>query len=339
MKKIALLPFIALSLLSCKNDKKEDEFSASEAKTVAEKVAIPKITSKTYAEISVKEGGQWQDRKYVNGSHFKNVTELQLPKEHTDHSFYIRYEGPGWENAQIGYRLYLDWRNAIDIFGKKTDSIVLPYVGQDGFDSYHEPAPWGLDVLKAGKSMGIGGFGRVVADTVVHFQSVEKTFAKVDNANENSSITIQYNGWKSGNETINLQARLTIFPNDRFTKAELTPSQEIEGLCTGVVLAKDIPRFKRTGQKWGLIASYGKQSLAKPSDNLGLALFYKLDEVFEQKAGKDDNLVIFKPTTKTITYYFLGAWEQEPNGIKTKEAFLEYIDAKLEALEQNDFLN
>jgi hypothetical protein len=36
-----------------------------------------------------------------------------------------------------GYRLYLDWRNAFDILEKK-EVIVLPLVGQDGFDSYHE---------------------------------------------------------------------------------------------------------------------------------------------------------------------------------------------------------
>ena len=85
---------------------------------------------KTYAEISIKEGGEWNGRKYVGGDSFKNVQELQVPKNHTDHSFFIRYEGPGWENNQVGYRLYLDWRNAIDIYGKKVDSLVLPYVAK-----------------------------------------------------------------------------------------------------------------------------------------------------------------------------------------------------------------
>ncbi|WP_300977302.1 DUF4861 family protein, partial [Flavobacterium sp.] len=73
--------------------------------------------AKTYAEISVKEGGKWEGRKYIGGT-FKNVQKLKLAPEHTDHSFDIRYEGPGWESNKIGYRLYLDWRNAIDIFGK-----------------------------------------------------------------------------------------------------------------------------------------------------------------------------------------------------------------------------
>ena len=89
---------------------------------------------KTYAEISVKEGGKWEGRKYIGGT-FKNVQSLKLAPEHTDHSFDIRYEGPGWESNKIGYRLYLDWRNAIDIFGKKTEAMVLQQVGLDNFDA------------------------------------------------------------------------------------------------------------------------------------------------------------------------------------------------------------
>lgn len=323
MKKLAILSIVCLSLFSCK-DKKSD--TATEEKTVP----------KTYAEISMKEGGHWEDREYIDGT-FKNVTELKVPAEHTDHSWFIRYEGPGWENGQIAYRLYLDWRNAIDIFGKKVDSLVLPYVGQNGFDSYHEPAPWGLDILKAGKSMGIGGYGRVVADTVVHFQKVKNTFARVNNSEGNSFVNITYEGWESGNESIDLKSNLTIFPTGTYTKAQLTPSKEITGLCTGIV-KHDVPFHKKEGEKWAYIATYGVQTLANPADKLGMALFYKLNEVAEQKAGKDDHLVIFKPTVNTITYYFLGAWEQEPNGIKTEADFIKDIDSKLTTLNKTGLL-
>ena len=162
-------------------------------------------------------------KEYNAGTSFKNINSLQVPKEHTDHSWFIRYEGPGWENSQIGYRLYLDWRNAIDIFGKKVDSLVLPFVGQDGFDSYHEPTPWGQDILKAGKSMGIGGYGRLVNDTVAHFQSVKNTFAKVENSNKSSSVNISYEGWNTGDETINLNSLMAMDPQGILNKAKYKP--------------------------------------------------------------------------------------------------------------------
>ena len=136
--KLITLSSIAIILLSCNASKK---------------VTASKSNTKTYAEISIKEGGYWKGREYMEGK-FKNVADLKVPSEHTDHSWYIRYEGPGWESNKIAYRLYLDWRNAIDIFGKVTETMVLSQVGQDGFDSYHEPQPWGSDILKVGKAKG-----------------------------------------------------------------------------------------------------------------------------------------------------------------------------------------
>ena len=330
MKKIAILSALVFAFYGCK---KNSETSKSDLN----------LSSKTYAEISIAQGGKWVDgprghKEYTNGKSFKNVTELNVPEQHTDHSWYVRYEGPGWENSNVGYRLYLDWRNAIDIFGKKVDSLVLPYVGQNGFDSYHEPSAWGQDILKAGKSMGIGGFGRLVSDTIVHFQKVEKTIATIENTEKSSAVNIHYKNWKSGNDSINLKAKLSIFPEDRFTKAELTPSKEISGLSTGIVIAKNIPVIKKEGAKWAYIATYGKQTLASPPDNLGMGLFYSLEEVASQTLGEHDHLVTFKPTTKTVTYYFLAAWEQELNGIKNEANFIADLNKKLEKLENNNTL-
>ena len=76
-----------------------------------------------------------------------------------------------------------------------------------------------------------------------------------------------------------------------------------------------------------------------PEDKLGMAVFYKLDEVAEQKEGVDDHLVIFKPTSTPVTYYFLGAWEQELNGIKSEAAFIADLDMKLEKLNKTDVIN
>jgi hypothetical protein len=42
--------------------------------------------------------------------------------------------------------------------------------------------------------------------------------------------------------------------------------------------------------------------------------------------------LVFKPTTKSTSFYLLGAWEQEVNGIKTQEEFVKYLDQQLEVL-------
>ncbi|WP_029034403.1 DUF4861 family protein [Salinimicrobium terrae] len=323
--KYLVFSFILAVIVGCKENKENEE------NLIAEDIAVEQ---QTYAELSVKTGGQWEGREYVGGT-FENVQELTLPEDHTDHSYYIRYEGPGWENPQVGYRLYLDWRNAIDVFGKKTDTMVLPQVGQDGFDSYHEEAPWGMDILKAGKSLGIGSYGRFMNDTVAHFRSVGNTRAQVSNSEASSQVEIEYSDWATGSDTVDLTTTLTIFPEGRFTKATLDLSEPLEGLTTGIVKFENIDLLQKEsdGGDWAYIATYGNQTLVNDQDKLGMALFYKTNEVKEVKEGPHDHLVIFNETAEPVTYYFLAAWEQEPSGITTQEAFMTELDEHLNTLQ------
>lgn len=321
--------FVLLSACKKKDGEKISNSVAGEVKELKGE----SVDSKSYSEISIAQGGEWNGRVYENGRFFKNVQSLKVPQSHTDHSWYIRYEGPGWESNKIGYRLYLDWRNAIDIFGKVTDSIILPKVGQDGFDSYHESSDWGMDILKVGKGLGIGSIGRFVNNEMLHFQEVDSTKVEVSNSKENSSIAINYYGWKTTEDKIDLASQLTIAPNQRITKHTIQPSIAISNICTGIV-KHGVEYFSKESKnnKWGYIATYGEQTLVP--DNLGMAVFYEVASVEKVTEWEYDYLLLFKPTSEKISYYFLGAWEQEPNGIKTKDEFLNYLDSKL--IELND---
>lgn len=288
--------------------------------------------NKTYAEISAKTDGKWEARKYIGGTTFNNVDRLKLAPEHTDHSFDIRYEGPGWENNRIGYRLYLDWRNAIDIFGKKTTENILPKVGQDNFDSYHEMSDWGADILKAGKGIGIGSIDRYLNKEKLHFHEVDSTIAYVTNKANESVVKIDYFGWKTASDKINFISELTIKPDQLHTQHAFKASAAIHGICTGIVKQKNTELLKKESKnkKWAYLATYGQQSLVP--DKLGMALFYEVSTIENTVDTDLDYLLVFKPTTKWTSFYLLGAWEQEVNGIKTKEEFVKYLDERLEVL-------
>jgi hypothetical protein len=317
---ITLSTLVAFAFLSCKTQNRYDI-----------------KTAKTYAEISVKNDGKWEARKYIGGT-FKNVDKLKLAPEHTDHSFDIRYEGPGWESNKVGYRLYLDWRNAIDIFGKKTEEIVLPQVGQDGFDSYHLMQDWGSDILKAGKGIGIGSIDRYIKNERQHFYEVDSTFAYIENKANESSVKVRYLGWKTISDKIDFTSELTITPDQRYTKHTFKASKEIKGICTGIVKQKNTQLLKKESKKkkWAYLATYGIQSLVP--DKLGMAIFYETNSIENVTETELDYLLIFKPSTKSTSFYFLGAWEQEKDGIKSQEEFVKYLDEKLELLNKKSKL-
>lgn len=330
MKKLSFLFATFLILTSCKEKAKQTTEIEKETKEVS--------LQKTYAEISIKEGGHWKGTKYVESNTFKNVDFLRAPDSLTDHSYYIRYEGPGWESNKVGYRIYLDWRNAIDIFGKKVDTMVLSQLGLDNYDSYHEDSPWGLDILKAGRSLGIGSYGRYDGKFTHHFKKVDSTTASVSNNADHSTVQINYYGWESKGVRTNLSTRLSIAPDSRITKATLKTSNAIKGLTTGIVKFEHINLMKSTNETgdWAHIATYGEQTLVP--DNLGMAIFYKKADLEKMVDGEFDHLLVFKATTAPIDYYFLGAWEKEKNGIKTEEDFILYLDTILKDLNTNNTL-
>jgi hypothetical protein len=85
MKALKILPaLLLLSLLACKNQDKKSE-PMTEDSTEMESAPM----QKTYAEISIAEGGEWVDgprdhKEYSGVTSFLNVNELKVPNNHTD---------------------------------------------------------------------------------------------------------------------------------------------------------------------------------------------------------------------------------------------------------------
>jgi hypothetical protein len=281
---------------------------------------------RTQAELSCKVGGQFLNRKYQGGT-FQNVQYLRVPPEHTDHSFYIRYEGPGWESDKIAYRFYLDWRNAIDITGKKIPDMVLQNVGLDGFESYHSMSDWGMDVLKVGESLGIGSIAMWTNNKVERVSVTDSVTCQIlSNGSIYSQIQTRYYGWKVGEERYNLTSDLSIIAGSRLTKNSLLINGEAPNLCTGIVKLEnaDFIQSADSSSNWSYIATYGKQSLA--NDNLGMAVLFQKKDFQQLTEDSLSHVVVLKPTQGKLDYYLLAAWEQEPNGIKNKADFTDYLN-------------
>jgi rhamnogalacturonyl hydrolase YesR len=322
------------------------DFAPAEVKKVsvvvdqqASTAPVPKLTQ---AEFSAKVGGQWQPRKdkpnlkeYVGGT-FTNLKSFTAPPEHTDHSNFIRYEGPGIESDKVAYRVYLDWRNGFDIFGKKTSQPILQKVGLDGFESYHHMADWGMDIFKVGESLGTGGFGywnekkKVEIVSAVDSWSVDVT----ENGNLTSSFRIRYKGWKVAQKKLDLDADFSMTGGSRLVRTRLRMSEELPNFAIGLVKHPDTELVQGTtnvtGTAYTYVASWGMQSLNK--DLLGTAvLFEKGARTSQEDDGKNLASVV-KAAGKELEYYFLAAWSGEPGGITTKEQFVAYLERERERL-------
>jgi hypothetical protein len=307
-----------------------DKLAASESRKVTVRFHAKSSIERNYprraqAELSHRTGGAWQNREYIGGD-FKNVDYLRVPPEHKDHSWFIRYEGPGWESDKVGYRFYLDQRNATDVFGKKTSDMVLQQVGLDGFDSYHNPQPWGMDVMKVGKSLGVGSIGSFVDGSAIRVEKTDSVDCRItENGAVYASIVTRYFGWQVGSKKHDVLSRLSIHGGTRLTHGILDTSNDPANMATGIVKDNAAKLFTSRGdhQHWAYLATYGKQSLN--NDNLGLAVFFRPGDVIDFTEDKFSHVVTLRPENGRLHYYFSGAWEGEPGGILDEGAFLEYL--------------
>ncbi len=289
---------------------------------------------RTNSYLGEKVNYEFKDKIYSVGEFIK-VKSARIPADHYPHDALYQFEGPGWESEKVGYRLYLDERNRTDIFGKKINGLFLDITGKndlisDGNESYQKMLEWGRDIFKVGNSLGIGSIGSYYNNKVTTVSETDSIYCEIYNNNLVSRVKTIHYGWDLYKK-FDITTSYTIFANSRLTKVDVSLNNDIENLCTG--LAKhDNTEFFVSDQKngWNYIALWGKQTLE--NDNLGIAVFFNNSDLIKISEDELNYFIVLKPENKLLTYYFAAAWEQELNGIKSKDEFIKYLKDQSERL-------
>ena len=288
--------------------------------------------ARAHAEVSIKEGGHWQGKTYVGGT-FTGVRQVTLPAQATDHSEFLRYEGPGIESDRVGYRVYLDWRNGFDIFGKRTAAMVLPTVGLDGYDSYHKMSAWGADILKVGQSLGMGGFGYWDGTRAVLASDVAKrsTSIRSDGPIE-ASFTLDLEGWNTGAATVDLHAALSMQAGSPLVDVTLSTSAPLDNLAVGLVAHPEtevlVGNLDIPGEAWSYLSTFGRQSLF--DDPLGMVLLFHRLDLVAQTRDENSHVLVLRPRGKELSYAFGALWSGQQGGVKTREELEAFLTAEVE---------
>lgn len=301
------------------------------------KVAIKQGTAdnypkRTYAELSHKIGGHFEGHKYVGGYSWVKPNYITLPGDFRDHSYYIKYEGPGWESDKVAFRFYLDNRNGIDVFAKKTSDIVLPAVGVDGFDNYHNMADWGMDNMKVGKTLGLGSIAAWNGQKAVRVEKKDSVTCYIPaDGKIRSQVKTVYYGWEANHIKCDLASLISIDAGSRASHMELMMNRgSFIDIATGIFKDENAELTVKNDRNsiWSYIATFGKQSLN--NDMQGLAVFARTKQIKEITGDDLNHILVLTPENGYIEYYFMPTWELDKEPIATKEAFIQCVE---------DFLN
>lgn len=304
---------------------------------------VKQFKARTYAELSAKKDDVYYDKRF-RGDKFETVSYLKVPSIHTDHDALFKYEGPGWESEKVGYRFYLDWRNATDIFGKKKNQLILDRVGTHDTvakdDSYHSMQDWGMDIFKVGNSLGIGSIGMWADGKVNMVSKTDSIICSIPYTGPiEAKIITDYYGWQVGITKYNLSSSISIAAGSRLTKCEINISNTAENIVTGLAKYDKTELIKSNNiDGWNYLALYGNQTLVNDNDKLGIVVFYNTDQFIELLEDELSFIVKLRPEGGKVTYYFAAAWEQEENGIKNIDEFKKYLVETIQILNNPVFV-
>ena len=283
-------------------------------------------------------------KKNANGNYGEVIKKEVMPVNHKPNDFtkqpipYYQSEGPTWENDKVGFRIYLDTRNAKDIFGKTTSAIVLDTVGSYGDKYYHHLDPrWGMDILKVGKSLGAGSLaiklsGLDKKDTLIRLggNTVDQTmYELVKNDAAEAVIRLHYKNWKVLNRVYNLTEEISIKPGAYYYESKVT----LNGLKGDEKLVSGIVNFKasqfntlNSGDNW-VLYTHDKQS--ERNDYLGMAIMTHTQftpvagETPKNSDGVSDTYTVEFDikNNQPLVFRFYAGWEQTDKRFADKEYF------------------
>lgn len=257
-------------------------------------------------------------------------------------------DGPTWENDKVGFRHYLDGRNAKDVFGKKIPAISPENVGLDEkgatVDNYHVMEEWGRDILSVGNSVGIGGFGLKAGDELMRLgiiagdtvNNVEKTSFKIMTEGPvRSVLNYQYSNWKTENREYQVEENTSIWPGmyGYQNSVKFSGLQGDEELVVGLVnINTEMPLSTFEGNdKYVVLYTHDKQTYEKEW-SLGLALIMPRDLYLgymeAPKTGQLTNTFLAKlriENNKPLVYYAVACWELSDEGFVNREYFTNYL--------------
>lgn len=326
--------------------------SANESKTISVRFVksseYPEFPARTNVRFGVKnEFGVVENHKTLS------IKANEVP---TEPFARFQMDGPAWENDKIGFRQYIDGRNARDLYGKKIPAMALDTVGISASggleDNYHVMLPWGRDILAVGTSLGLGGIAILNNEESVRLgvtldderNNIDLTsYQLITEGPVRSIFKLSYEGWQVGAEKLSLENTVTIWAGSYGYKntVKLNSDHATDTLLVGLVnINNDLPPvLNEDNSAFTLFSTFDKQTYEKEF-YLGMALAFPSDKYLmyqespESGPGITNTYLNYIELTgaKTVEYYAFAGWELSEEDFTRSEYFQEYITNAAEKL-------
>jgi|GEM_PF-2588086 len=275
---------------------------------------------KTTENIQTTDAKNW---KRVNGVYASIDDDTYHPERGR---YGYRYDGVGWESEIIGYRLYLDERNAFDIFGKKYPLLILDRLGKSTED-YQADLEWGMDILHVGSSFGFGGFG--IWDNGVVYRPDKRVDGRcrvIARGPVRSVVRVDYEGWYVGDTSVNITSIISIYAGERWSEIRLLLRGGADTLTIATGIVKNDSARSEWNENEGWLLTEGRQS--RRNDGLTMILHFEIPSIQRRyDTPLDYGALLTLRQEKKLRYYISSIWDGEEEGAWRWERRSRYVSA------------
>lgn len=269
------------------------------------------------------------DRKY----RYPYINSIEYQGRNTPLSMYDAIYGHGaqWESELVGFRVYMDHRQSIDIYGKPRPQLVLD---STNFYSTREDmaAGRGCDILFAGPSVGAGSFRGYVDEQPTYVDSVEARGQRVIASGPVRAIVeVTDRNWLYCDRLLQMRQRYTIYAGHRDVQVDVQlRGEDVDGLafCTGVQKL-EMENEGLMDVTSGLVGSWGRNVPDKAAPDLieGVGLGVTVDSPYLISKKEDDfnYLTILRPVDGHIRYHLAICALMEEDGFKDSKGWFNWL--------------
>jgi len=196
----------------------------------------------------------------------KEIQSLTVPG-HVDVYNSLHHHGPAFESELVGYRIYFDHRQSIDIYGKRHKGLELNHTqfyptAQDIDNGY------GDDVLWAGTTVSVGSLRGFIDGLPTFIEPVERrTESILEYGPDKVVVEVKAEGWQYQGQRIDMTQRYTLYAEHRDVRVDVSFKgiKEVPLLCTGVL---KFPGGMEYTDHDGLCATWGSNWAYGPKDTI-----------------------------------------------------------------------
>ena len=250
--------------------------------------------------------------------HCYPITEWKTTDEKEDVYHSLHHHGVAVESELMAYRIYFDKKQTIDPYCKRKPQLELA-------QSYWYPndsllaAGYGDDILRVSGTVGVGSVKYWNSKKHAHIENiVERSQRIVKQTHNKATIEVAVKGWQVplnnsqlddfsqlstlNSQLVNLSVQYTMKAGHRDLRCDVTLSEAMEGLCTGVQTipakgGKDTVTIVLPNGV--LLASWGtdwpvNDSAKYAKETVGLAVFIPHPYAGTPVHDKQNNLCLLK---------------------------------------------